>query len=187
MAHRASDPGSVYGDAVIALNTGGHYLYRSLEPADVPGLRREACLRFYKERFVNAADFTFIFVGSFQEEALLPLLARYLGSLPSTGKPASRFEDRGLRFPDGARTGEVRKGREPRSTTTLTFFADASGSEDDRQRALTTAGWKVSSMGLAWRAKNPVAVDAAKRADVEAFLEELDADDDVQNIFVGMA
>ena len=140
VAHRASDPGSVYGDAVIALNTGGHYLYRSLEPADVPGLRREACLRFYKERFVNAADFTFIFVGSFQEEALLPLLARYLGSLPSTGKPASRFEDRGLRFPDGARTGEVRKGREPRSTTTLTFFADASGSEDDRQRALTTAG-----------------------------------------------
>ena len=34
----------------------------------------------------------------------------------------------------------MRKGREPRSTTTLTFFADAGGSESDRQQALTAAG-----------------------------------------------
>ena len=36
-------------------------------------------------------------------------------------------------------------------------------------------------------AKNPVKLDDAARAEVEAFLEALDEDDDVQNIFVGFA
>jgi transcriptional/translational regulatory protein YebC/TACO1 len=34
--------------------------------------------------------------------------------------------------------------------------------------------------------KNPVSVDADARAEVETFLEALDADDDVQTIFVGL-
>jgi YebC/PmpR family DNA-binding regulatory protein len=58
---------------------------------------------------------------------------------------------------------------------------------DTVSKALSGAGWKVSSAALIWRAKNPVSVDEAKRADVEAFLEELDADDDVQTLFVGLA
>ena len=53
-------------------------------------------------------------------------------------------------------------------------------------RALTAAKWTVQSAQLAWKAKNPVKVEAAHRGDVEAFLSELDEDDDVQNIFVGL-
>ena len=54
-------------------------------------------------------------------------------------------------------------------------------------RALSSAGWNVSSQALVYIAKNPVAVEAAARAEVEAFLEAIDADDDVQNIYVGLA
>lgn len=140
IAHRASDPGSVYGDAVIETNTAGHYLYRPIKPEEVPGLKREESLRFYHERFTNAADFTFVFVGSFDVDTIAPLLARYLGALPSAGKAASHFEDRGVKFPEAVKRTEVRKGREPRSTTTLTFFADGGNSETDRQQALTAAG-----------------------------------------------
>ncbi len=140
IAHRASDPGSVYGDAIVEINTAGHYLYRPIKPEDVPGLKREESLRFYRERFANAADLTFVFVGSFDVETITPLLARYLGALPSTGKAASRFEDRGVKFPETVKKTQVRKGREPRSTTTLTFFADAGNNETDRQQALTAAG-----------------------------------------------
>ena len=140
IAHRASDPGSVYGDAVTETNTAGHYLYRPIKPEDVPGLKREESLRFYRARFANAADFTFVFVGSFDVDTITPLIARYVGALPSAGKAASHFEDRGLKFPEAVKKTEVRKGREPRSTTTLTFFADAGNSETDRQQALTAAG-----------------------------------------------
>ncbi len=58
---------------------------------------------------------------------------------------------------------------------------------DSANRALSAAGWSVTSVVLGWRAKNPVSVDAAARAEVEAFLEAVDEDDDVQRLYVGLA
>lgn len=58
---------------------------------------------------------------------------------------------------------------------------------DAVSRALGTLGWTVHSQNLVYIAKNPVTVDAAARAEVEAFLEAIDADDDVQHLFVGLA
>ncbi|HEY4187852.1 MAG TPA: YebC/PmpR family DNA-binding transcriptional regulator [Polyangia bacterium] len=55
------------------------------------------------------------------------------------------------------------------------------------QKTLASAGWKVSSVVLGWRPRNPVSVDAAARAEVEAFLAALDDDDDVQAIYAGLA
>jgi hypothetical protein len=58
---------------------------------------------------------------------------------------------------------------------------------DTVSKALTDRKWNVTSANLIWKAKNPVTIDdAAKRAEVEAFLEGLDEDDDVQNIYVGL-
>jgi YebC/PmpR family DNA-binding regulatory protein len=53
-------------------------------------------------------------------------------------------------------------------------------------RALAGAGWTVHSQALVYIAKNPVTVDASARSEVESFLEALDADDDVQTLFVGL-
>jgi YebC/PmpR family DNA-binding regulatory protein len=58
---------------------------------------------------------------------------------------------------------------------------------DAVSKALADRKWTVSSAQLVWKAKNPVALDDTKRAEVEAFLEALDEDDDVQNIFVALA
>ena len=65
------------------------------------------------------------------------------------------------------------------------FYTEASDL-DAVTKALTAAGWNVKESKLAWIAKNPVEVTGAARAEVEAFLADLDADDDVQEIFVGM-
>jgi transcriptional/translational regulatory protein YebC/TACO1 len=54
-------------------------------------------------------------------------------------------------------------------------------------KALTGRGWTVHTQALVWIAKNPVALEGAARAEVEAFLEAIDEDDDVQNIYVGLA
>ena len=40
---------------------------------------------------------------------------------------------------------------------------------------------------LGWRPKNPVSIDAAALVEVEAFLSAMDADDDVQTIYTGLA
>ncbi len=76
---------------------------------------------------------------------------------------------------------------EPNDDGGTLFYTDP-GDLDAVAKALTERKWTVSSARLIWKAKNPVAVDdEAKRAEVEAFLEALDSDDDVQNLYVGLA
>ncbi|HEX7476715.1 MAG TPA: YebC/PmpR family DNA-binding transcriptional regulator [Polyangiales bacterium] len=58
---------------------------------------------------------------------------------------------------------------------------------DAVSRALAGRGWTVQSQALVWVAKNPVKLEAAAHSEVEAFLEALDADDDVQNIYTALA
>lgn len=55
-------------------------------------------------------------------------------------------------------------------------------------RALPAQGFTVQSAVLGYRPKNPVTLpNDEAMAEVEAFLEAIDADDDVQNVYVGLA
>ncbi len=55
-------------------------------------------------------------------------------------------------------------------------------------KALPAQGFTVVSAQLGYRPKNPVTLsNDAEREEVEAFLEAMDADDDVQNVYVGLA
>jgi YebC/PmpR family DNA-binding regulatory protein len=68
--------------------------------------------------------------------------------------------------------------------TTL-FLTDASDL-DAVCRALPAFGFVVQSAQLGYRPKNSVKLNDAEREEVEAFLEAIDADDDVQNVYVGL-
>lgn len=55
-------------------------------------------------------------------------------------------------------------------------------------KALPAQGFNVVSAKLGFRPKNPVTVsNDAELEEVQAFLEAIDADDDVQNVYVGLA
>lgn len=55
-------------------------------------------------------------------------------------------------------------------------------------KALPAHGFNVASAKLGYRPKNPVTLASdAEREEVEAFLEAIDSDDDVQNVYVGLA
>jgi len=58
---------------------------------------------------------------------------------------------------------------------------------DSVSKALTARGWNVTAANLVWIPKNPVKLEGEARAEVEAFLAALDEDDDVQNLYVGLA
>ncbi len=75
---------------------------------------------------------------------------------------------------------------EPAENGTTLFLTDPS-ELDAVSRALPAHGFTVQSAQLGYRPKNPVTLDDAARAEVEAFLEAVDADDDVQNVFAGLA
>jgi len=55
------------------------------------------------------------------------------------------------------------------------------------QGVLPNFGFVIQSAQLGYRPKNPVVLNEVEREEVEAFLNAVDADDDVQNVYVGLA
>jgi len=68
-----------------------------------------------------------------------------------------------------------------------TLFITDSTDLDIVCKALPAQGFTVQSAELGYRPKNPVTLSDEQREEVEAFLEEVDADEDVQNVYVGLA
>jgi YebC/PmpR family DNA-binding regulatory protein len=103
----------------------------------------------------------------------------YLGMIEAT--PASAGAD--------AETAAIEAGAsdlEP-AENGATLFLTAPSDLDAVSRALPAQGFTVQSAELGYRPKNPVTLGDAERAEVEAFLEAVDADDDVQNVYAGLA
>ena len=134
VVNRLSSPGAVYGDKLGEVNTLKHYTSRPLTVERIASLDRDAMVSFYRERFSNAADFTMFMVGTFKIDDVVPLIGRYVGSLPSTGKMTSRYKDVGITFPSTTERVRVAKGKEPKSQTVVSFFADPPIEEHEQTR-----------------------------------------------------
>lgn len=61
-------------------------LISNFKVEEVESLDYQKVLKIARDRFANAADFTFIFTGNIDEETALPLIEQYIGSLPANGK-----------------------------------------------------------------------------------------------------
>jgi zinc protease len=68
----------------------------------------ERAFNIYKERFANAADFTFFFVGNVSDE-MIPMIAKYLGNLPAINRTET-WKDRSTDFAKGIKRETVKKG-----------------------------------------------------------------------------
>jgi len=77
-------------------------------------------LSFYRERYADAANFTFVFVGNVDTTTLRPLVERYLASLPAIGRKET-WRNASVGPPTGVISRTVRKGIEPKATTLMLF------------------------------------------------------------------
>lgn len=136
VASRGRSPGQAFNEKVSQVTTSNHYTTQPLTAERVAALDRGKMLAFYRANFKNAADFTIFVVGAFKVETVVPLLAQYVGSLPSTGTKSSAFKDAGVHFPESTQRFRVEKGREPRSQTMIGFFADPSFDPMEQERMI---------------------------------------------------
>jgi zinc protease len=139
VANRQQNPQALFGDKVGEVTTSGHYTAQPLTLERIASLDRAKMMAFYKARFAHAADFTFFMVGAFKVEDAIPLLARYVGTLPSTGEPSSANEDIGIKFPESPVRAEVKAGREPRGQALIAFYADPPPDPVEQERVLGAA------------------------------------------------
>lgn len=116
-------PESVYGDTINAVMSGNSVRDKTLTVADVDKINLDKSFEFYKARFADNSNQVFVFVGNFDVNEIKPLLEKYLGGLPVTGKP-EKYIDRGSRPLKGEVTRIVRKGIEDKATVRLTFHGD---------------------------------------------------------------
>jgi zinc protease len=120
IANRGSDPEQVFRDTVQVTMGQHSFRTRPVTPATFAEVNPEKALAFYRERYADAGNFTFVFVGNVDTTALRPLVERYLASLPATGRRET-WRNLSSPPPKGAISRTVRKGIEPKATTVMAF------------------------------------------------------------------
>jgi zinc protease len=120
LANRQALPDAAFNDAVEAAVTQGHLRAKPLSIDMLPQLNLQKSLAFYKDRFADASDFTFVFVGNIDVNAFKPLVERYLASLPATNRRETA-RDVGIRPPATVVERQLAKGLDPRSQVTVVF------------------------------------------------------------------
>lgn len=118
LANRSAVPEAAFYDTLNATLSQNHPRRRLPAAAIVDEWNLDRSMAFYKDRFADASDFTFVFVGSIEPDALKPLVERYLASLPSLRRKET-WRDVGVRAPRGAIVRTVEKGTEPKSQTAI--------------------------------------------------------------------
>jgi zinc protease len=121
LAHRDVDPHAAFAERRQIVLFGNHPRRRPLQRGDEKKISLDRALEFYKARFANAANFTFVIVGSVKPETLGPLVAKYLGALPAHPGQHQTWRDLHVRPVAGVHKFEVQKGVEPQSLVGITF------------------------------------------------------------------
>ena len=111
-------PEKVYSDSLNAVLTSNNPKRRPLKPESIDKVSLDRAVEMYKDRFADASDFVFTFVGAFKPEEIKPLLEKYIGGLPSTDRDDT-FKHPNIFPPKGTIEKTIYKGLEPKSRVTL--------------------------------------------------------------------
>jgi len=118
LENKSASPEAAFQDTIQVTMSQYHHRRRpwSLDLLDEMDLGKSYA--FYKDRFADASDFTFILVGNFEPEGIRPLVQTYLGGLPALDRGES-WRNVGIRPPGGVVTKQLAKGIEAKSLTRI--------------------------------------------------------------------
>ncbi len=132
LANRSASPQATFSDTVQVTMAQGHFRARPISAELFDEVDLNASFDFYLDRFADASDFTFVFVGAFSVDSVRPLVQTYLGGLPSIDREEN-WRDVGMDPPEGVIRKAVRKGVEPQSQTQIIFTGPFEYTAENRQ------------------------------------------------------
>ncbi len=118
--NRSARPETAFQDTIQVTMAQHHHRARPWTLSLLEEMDLDISYRFYRQRFADAGDFIFFFVGNFEVEKIKPMLESYLGCLPSLKRDESR-RDLNIDPPAGIVKKTVRKGIEPKSRAQIMF------------------------------------------------------------------
>jgi len=120
LENRKSVPEAVLQQAVEEAIYGKNVRAGSLPLEELKRIDADRMFAIYRERFADAADFTFTFVGSFEPKELELLARQYIGTLPST-RSHEKYSARLRPPPQEVVTRTLNQGKEERSVVNMVF------------------------------------------------------------------
>ncbi len=121
----------------------GHPRKKAPTPADVARLDLDRAMAFYRDRFGDASDFTFVIVGAFELDKLKALVETYLASLPAKGR-REKEKDLGVRKAAGVLEKSWSLGQEQKAFVVMAFHAEEAWTRD-KDRDLFILGQVLST------------------------------------------
>lgn len=77
------NPQTAFSDTIQHVVYNDFYMVRRTKPADIDKINYDHMIQLYKDRFADANDFQFYFIGDIDIEKAKPLFEKYIGSLPT--------------------------------------------------------------------------------------------------------
>lgn len=124
-ANMMSQPEMFFQKEVSDFTYGHNERYTSFPPTDKDweSTNYKKAYELFKERFADASDFEFFFVGNITDEQVKTLSEKYLASLPSLNRKES-FKDSGSRAKTGIHKKEVFKGNDDKATVRISYTGE---------------------------------------------------------------
>ncbi len=82
LANQELDPNTALTDTIAKVMYNDNIRAKRFKADDVDKINYDRVIEIYKERFADANDFDFFFVGDIDIDTVAPLIEKYLGSLP---------------------------------------------------------------------------------------------------------
>ena len=124
LRNKALDPMSSLQDSIQATLYGHNPRIKPITEAEVDKVNYDRILEMWADRFADASDFTFFFLGNIDEAQIRELSAQYLATLPKV-KRKDKAVDPGLKMVTGDVTNRYQKKMEtPQSFIVCAWTGD---------------------------------------------------------------
>ena len=84
-----AEPWVTFSDSLMATLYNHHPRQMRLKADMIDQIDYQKVMEMYKDRFKDASDFTFVFVGNIDTDSIRPLIETYIASLPATHRKES--------------------------------------------------------------------------------------------------
>lgn len=131
LQYAMSDPEIAFGDTLNKLMYGN----QPLAPVAVPRpeifdkISMNRAVEIYRQRFGDMSGMNFVIVGSLDEKILRPLVEKYIGGLPTSGRKAV-WKDNGVRRIKGRQQLNFSKGQADKSMILSIYSGELPYSDD---------------------------------------------------------
>jgi len=124
IANMEKDPNKMKSDSVSLIVTDYHPRTVIFTKDGIENISFDDIRSIYTDRFYSADEFTFFIVGNVEEQTVIPLVEKYIGSLPARGR-SETWINRNVVQPKGKITREISFPLTiPKSTVFLAFAED---------------------------------------------------------------